>query len=173
MALAPVGLGLGVEGVLVVFVLILRRGIAHHRRAGIVIPTARLEDGRLLGEIAEAGRLLDAGQLLLDGGAARVGGAALRLTPASTCGPLISILDRAAAIHVGGAFRLEAVGPEPRRLVKIFMRRDCSIGVGRRDVLDSGWPRRRPGSSRAGAGRAERCSCLGGCVLRDNALGIG
>jgi hypothetical protein len=23
-------------------------------------------------------------------------------------------------------------------LVKIFMRRDCSIGVGRRDVLDSG-----------------------------------
>src|SRR5215472_6889425 len=53
------------------------------------------------------------------------------------------------------------------RLVKILMRRDCSIGVGRRDVLDS----RRHVADRAQAeqerGRAERCSCLGDCVLRD------
>jgi len=33
------------------------------------------------------------------------------------------------------------------RLVKIFMRRGCSIGVGRQGVLDSGCPR---GSHRAG-----------------------
>jgi len=67
-----------------------------------------------------------------------------------------------ASIHVSGA-----------RLVKIFMRRDCSIGVGRQDVLDSGCHVADRVQAEQRRGRAERCSCLGGCVLRDNALGTG
>jgi hypothetical protein len=59
------------------------------------------------------------------------------------------------------------------RLVKIFMRRDCSIGVGRRGVLDSGCHVADGAQAEKGRERAERCSCLGGCVLRDNALGTG
>ena len=59
------------------------------------------------------------------------------------------------------------------RLVKIFMRRDCSIGVGRQGVLDSGCHVADRAQAEQGRGRAERCSCLGGCVLRDNALGTG
>jgi len=61
----------------------------------------------------------------------------------------------------------------PSRLVKIFMRRDCSIGVGRQDVLDSGCHVADRAQAEQGQGRAARCSCLGGCVLRDNALGTG
>jgi len=59
------------------------------------------------------------------------------------------------------------------RVVKIFMRRDCSIGVGRQDVLDSGCHVADRAQAEQGRGRAARCSCLGGCVLRDNALGTG
>jgi hypothetical protein len=59
------------------------------------------------------------------------------------------------------------------RLVNIFMRRDCSIGVGRQDVLDSGCHVADPAQTEQGRGRAARCSCLDGCVLRDNALGTG
>jgi hypothetical protein len=59
------------------------------------------------------------------------------------------------------------------RLVKIFMRRGCSIGVGRQDVLDSGCHVADQAQAEQGQGRAERCSCLDGCVLRDNALGTG
>ena len=59
------------------------------------------------------------------------------------------------------------------RLVKIFMRRDCSIGVSRRDVLDSGCHVADRAQAEQERGRAERCSCLGGCVLGDNALGTG
>ena len=51
--------------------------------------------------------------------------------------------------------------------------RDCSIGVGRRHVLDSGCHVADWAQAEQGRGRAERCSCLGGCVLRDNALGTG
>ena len=40
------------------------------------------------------------------------------------------------------------------RLVKIFMRRDCSNGVGRQDVLDSGCHVADRGSSGAGAGKS-------------------
>ena len=69
--------------------------------------------------------------------------------------------------------RESRAGNCPPRLVKIFMRRDCSIGVGRRDVLDSGCHVADPAQAEQGQGRAERCSCLGGCVLGDNALGTG
>jgi hypothetical protein len=64
-------------------------------------------------------------------------------------------------------------GSRKGRLVKIFMRRDCSIGVSRRDVLDSGCHVADQAQAQEGQGRAERCSCLGDCVLRDNALGTG
>jgi hypothetical protein len=63
--------------------------------------------------------------------------------------------------------------PSIPRLVKILMRRDCSIGVGRRDVLDSGCLVANRAQAEHGRGRAERCSCLGDCVLRDNGLGTG
>jgi hypothetical protein len=53
-----------------------------------------------------------------------------------------------------------------QRMVKIFMWRGCSIGVGRRDVLDSGCHVADRAQAEQGRGRAERCSCLGGCVLR-------
>ena len=69
--------------------------------------------------------------------------------------------------------RLRLSDAERSRLVKIFMRRDCSIGVGRQDVLDSGCHVADRAQAEQGRGRAERCSCLGGCVLRDNALGTG
>ena len=47
------------------------------------------------------------------------------------------------------------------RLVKIFMRRDCrSIGVGRRDVLDSGCHAADPAQAEQGRGRAERAFCV-------------
>ena len=59
------------------------------------------------------------------------------------------------------------------RLVKILMRRDCSIGVGRRDVLDSKCHVADRAQAEQERGTAERCSCLGDCVLRDNALGTG
>jgi len=62
---------------------------------------------------------------------------------------------------------------EAARLVKIFMRPDCSIGVSRRDVLDSGCHVAHRAQAEQGRGRAAGCSCLGGCVLRDNALGTG
>jgi hypothetical protein len=52
-------------------------------------------------------------------------------------------------------------------MVKIFMRRGCSTAVGRRDVLDSGCHRADRSQADLGRGRAERCSCLGGCVLGD------
>ena len=47
------------------------------------------------------------------------------------------------------------------------MRRGCSTGVSRRGVLDNGC--HVGGRAQAGPrqGRAERCSCLGDCVLRD------
>jgi hypothetical protein len=59
------------------------------------------------------------------------------------------------------------------RMVKIFMRRGCSTGVGRQGVLDSGFQVADRAQAEQGQGRAERCSCLGGCVLGDNALGTG
>jgi len=59
------------------------------------------------------------------------------------------------------------------RLVKIFMRRGCSTGVSRQGVLDSGCHVAHRAQAEQGQGRAARCSCLGGCVLRDNALGTG
>jgi hypothetical protein len=68
-------------------------------------------------------------------------------------------------------FSRGAGGRGSYRLVKIFMRRDCSIGVGRRDVLDSGCHVTHRAPAEQGRGRAARCSLLGGCVLRDNALG--
>ena len=52
------------------------------------------------------------------------------------------------------------------RLVKIFMRRGCSIGVSRRDVVDSGCHVADRAQAEQGRGRAARCSCLDGCVLR-------
>src|SRR5215472_3180705 len=64
-------------------------------------------------------------------------------------------------------------GTKGTRLVKIFMRRDCSIGVGRRDVLDSGCHGADRAQAEQGRGRAACCSCLDGCVLGDNALGTG
>jgi len=69
----------------------------------------------------------------------------------------------------------EDAGEEVKRtlLVKIFMRRDCSIGVGRQDVLDSGCHVAHRAQAEQLWGRAKRCSCLGGCVLGDNALGTG
>ena len=54
------------------------------------------------------------------------------------------------------------------RMVKIFMRRGCSTGVSRQDVLDSGCHVADRAQAEQGRGRAARCSCLGGCVLRDN-----
>jgi len=59
------------------------------------------------------------------------------------------------------------------RMVKIFMRRGCSTGVGRKGVLDSGCHVADRAQAEQGRGRAARCSCLDGCVLRDNALGTG
>jgi len=59
------------------------------------------------------------------------------------------------------------------RMVKIFMRRGCSTGVSRQGVLDSGCHVADRAQAELGRGRAERCSCLDGCVLRDNALGTG
>jgi hypothetical protein len=55
---------------------------------------------------------------------------------------------------------------EPRK-VKIFMQRDCSIGAGRRDVLDSGCHVADRAQAEQGRGRGECCFCLDGCVLRD------
>jgi hypothetical protein len=68
---------------------------------------------------------------------------------------------------------LDKDSPESRlsRMVKKFMRRDCSIGVGRRDVLDSRCQVADGAQAEQGRERAERCSCLGDCVLRDNAPG--
>ena len=59
------------------------------------------------------------------------------------------------------------------RMVKIFMRRGCSTGVSRQGVLDSGCHVAHRAQAELGRGRAARCSCLDGCVLRDNALGTG
>jgi small GTP-binding protein len=59
------------------------------------------------------------------------------------------------------------------RMVKIFMRRGCSTGVSRQGVLDSGCHVADRAQAELGRGRAVRCSCLDGCVLRDNALGTG
>ena len=59
------------------------------------------------------------------------------------------------------------------RMVKIFMRRGCSTGVSRQGVLDSGCHVADRAQAELGRGRAARCSCLDGCVLRDNALGTG
>src|SRR6516225_577206 len=63
-----------------------------------------------------------------------------------------------------------SVGP---LMVKIFMRRGCSTGVGRQGVLDSGCHVADPAQAEQGRGRAARCSFLDGCVLHDNALGTG
>jgi len=79
--------------------------------------------------------------------------------------------DRKRRRSVVGHRRLFSIGSP--RLVKIFMRRDCSIGVGRQGVLDSGCNVADGAQAEQGRGRAARCSCLGGCVLRDNALGTG
>jgi tetratricopeptide (TPR) repeat protein len=59
------------------------------------------------------------------------------------------------------------------RMVKIFMRRGCSTGVSRQGVLDSGCHVADRAQAELGRGKAARCSCLDGCVLRDNALGTG
>src|SRR6516165_9235089 len=59
------------------------------------------------------------------------------------------------------------------RMVKIFMRRGCSTGVSRQGVLDSGCHVADRAQAELGRGRAARCSCLDGCVPRDNALGTG
>ena len=59
------------------------------------------------------------------------------------------------------------------RMVKIFMRRGYSTGVSRQGVLDSGCHIADRAQAEQGRGRAARCSCLGGCALRDNALGTG
>jgi hypothetical protein len=60
-----------------------------------------------------------------------------------------------------------------RRLVKIFMRRDHSIGVGRRDALDSKCHVADLAQAEQGQGRAERFPCPGDSVPYDNALGTG
>jgi len=52
-------------------------------------------------------------------------------------------------------------------MVKIFMWRGCSTEVSRRGVLDSGCHGADRAQAEQGQGRAERCSCLDGCVLRD------
>src|SRR5262249_56425715 len=56
------------------------------------------------------------------------------------------------------------------RLVKIFMQRDCSIEVVRRDALDSRCHVGNRAQAEQGKGRAERYSFPGDCVLGDNAL---
>jgi hypothetical protein len=84
------------------------------------------------------------------------------------------VYDDAANTSSGRLFHTVSVWRAARtRLVKIFMRRDCSIGVSRRDVLDSGYHVAHRAQAEQGRGRAERCSCLGGCVLGDNAPGTG
>ena len=67
----------------------------------------------------------------------------------------------------------DAKGGPYERMVKIFMRRGCSTGVSRQGVLDSGCHVADRAQAELGRGRAARCSCLGDCVLRDNALGTG
>ena len=52
------------------------------------------------------------------------------------------------------------------RMVKIFMRRGCSTGVGRQGVLDSGFQVADRAQAEQGQGRAERCSA----VIGDEAL---
>src|SRR6516225_7595279 len=68
--------------------------------------------------------------------------------------------------------RISAFSPFGR-MVKIFMRRGCSTGVSRQGVLDSACHVADRAQAELGRGRAARCSCLDGCVLRDNALGTG
>jgi hypothetical protein len=53
------------------------------------------------------------------------------------------------------------------------MRRGCSTGVTSQGVLDSGCHVADRAQAEQGRGRAARCACLDGCVLRDNALGTG
>ena len=65
--------------------------------------------------------------------------------------------------------RFTNASTSPGRLVKIFMRRGYSTGVSRPGVLDSGCHVADRAQAELGRGRAERCFCLGGFVLHDNA----
>ena len=83
----------------------------------------------------------------------------------SAFGPYIALFPRTGFRYAPFGYdlgdMLVSSPPDVGRLVKIFMRRGCSIGVSRRDVLDSGCH----GADRAQAeqerGTAERCPCLG------------
>jgi len=78
-----------------------------------------------------------------------------------------------AALAIMGLSSRPTTGYRTPRMVKIFMRRGCSTGVSRQGVLDSGCHVADRAQAELGRGRAARCSCLDGCVLRDNALGTG
>src|SRR6516165_8859254 len=98
---------------------------------------------------------------------------------AMNCGPLSEMIRGRASGYFSFApckmisMSASVIASRMSRLVKIFMRRDCSSGVGRQDVLDSGCHVADRAQAEQGRGRAARCSCLDGCVLRDNALGTG
>ena len=64
-------------------------------------------------------------------------------------------------------------GEPGTRLAKILMRRGCSIGVSHQGVVDSLREVESWAQTKRGLGRAERYSCLGGYVLRDNAVRTG
>jgi hypothetical protein len=72
-----------------------------------------------------------------------------------------------------GKLLIEQLSQTLTPFVRIFMRRGCSIGVSHRGVLDSGCHVADRAQAEQERGRAEGCSCLGGCVLRDNAFGTG